>query len=96
MAETKRYVLRLFLSPKHITANVVDRNNGRVVTTASTVEHAIKDAFDRGRTCNSKAAASIGEVEKKGLSNSAKIWAIVNALKNRRVKIIIDDHNNGS
>ncbi|KAI4300314.1 hypothetical protein L6164_033706 [Bauhinia variegata] len=115
--ETKRYVLRLFLSLKHITANVVDRNNGRIVATASTVEHAIRDAFDWGRACNAKAAASIGEVlamrlktegladkvyinvekeiEKKGLINGANVWAIVNALKKRGVKIIIDDNSNG-
>ncbi|XP_054802757.1 uncharacterized protein LOC129306281 [Prosopis cineraria] len=53
----KRYLLRLFISAKHITANVVDESSGRMVATASTVEHAIKDAFD------SKASApAIGEV----------------------------------
>ncbi|KAL5999783.1 hypothetical protein ACLOJK_038069 [Asimina triloba] len=59
---TKRYVLRLFISLKHITANVVDRNNGRVVVSASSVEHAIKEAMECGRSCNAKAAAAIGEV----------------------------------
>ncbi|KAF6150430.1 hypothetical protein GIB67_023929 [Kingdonia uniflora] len=58
----KRYVLRLFISLKYITANVVDRINGRIVATASTVEHALKEAFECGRTCNAKAAAAVGEV----------------------------------
>ncbi|KAI9122318.1 hypothetical protein K1719_007007 [Acacia pycnantha] len=53
----KRYLLRLFISAKHITANVMDESSCRIVATASTVEHAIKDAFD------AKASASaIGEV----------------------------------
>ncbi|KAK7821792.1 hypothetical protein CFP56_037285 [Quercus suber] len=47
---------------KCITANVVDRNNGRIVVTASTVEHSIKDSLECGRSCNAKAAAVIGEV----------------------------------
>lgn len=62
MTVLKRYVLRLFMSIKYITANVVDRNNGRIVTTASTVEHAIKNSLECGRTCNAKAAAIVGEV----------------------------------
>ncbi|KAF7804427.1 Ribosomal protein [Senna tora] len=98
-----------------MTANVVDRSNGRTVATASTVEHAIKDAFDWGRSCNAKAAAAIGEVlamrlrteglgsgvhidagkeiENKGLVTCPMAWAIVNALKSRGVKIIVDDHH---
>ncbi|XP_010535621.1 PREDICTED: uncharacterized protein LOC104810873 [Tarenaya hassleriana] len=62
MTVLKRYVLRLFMSIKYITANVVDRNHGRVVATASTVEHAIKNSLECGRTCNAKAAAVVGEV----------------------------------
>uniref|UniRef100_A0A7N1A2I5 Ribosomal protein L18 n=1 Tax=Kalanchoe fedtschenkoi TaxID=63787 RepID=A0A7N1A2I5_KALFE len=62
MAVLKRYVLRLFISIKYITANVVDRNNGSIVATASTVEHALKSSFECGRTCNAKAAAVVGEV----------------------------------
>ncbi|XP_058083572.1 uncharacterized protein LOC131231418 [Magnolia sinica] len=62
MNQTKRYVLRLFMSLKYITANVVDRNNGRVVVSASSVEHALKDALECGRSCNAKAAAAVGEV----------------------------------
>ncbi|KAF6150445.1 hypothetical protein GIB67_023944 [Kingdonia uniflora] len=62
MTLMKRYVLRLFMSLKYITANVVDRNNGSIVATASTVEHALKEAFECGRTCNAKAAAAVGEV----------------------------------
>ncbi|KAE8649072.1 uncharacterized protein LOC101206481 [Cucumis sativus] len=62
MTLLKRYVLRLFLSLKYITANVVDRNNGRVVATASTVEHSIKNSLECGRSCNAKAAAIVGEV----------------------------------
>uniref|UniRef100_A0A5B7BGC8 Uncharacterized protein n=1 Tax=Davidia involucrata TaxID=16924 RepID=A0A5B7BGC8_DAVIN len=119
MTMMKRYVLRLFISLKYITANVVDRNNGRTVATASTVEHSLKGAFDCGRTCNAKAAATVGEVlamrlkvegldqgvgrgihadvnkeiQKKGLKNGTKVWAVINALKNNGVKLILD--NNG-
>ncbi|KAJ4978136.1 hypothetical protein NE237_008916 [Protea cynaroides] len=62
MTVTKRYVLRMFMSLKHITANVVDRNNGRIVATASTVEHALKNTMECGRSCNAKAAGVVGEV----------------------------------
>lgn len=62
MTVLKRYVLRLFISLKYITANVVDRNNGRIVATASTVEHSIKGSLECGRSCNAKAAAVVGEV----------------------------------
>lgn len=58
----KRYVLRLFISLKYITANVVDRNNGRIVATASTVERSIKNSLECGRTCNAKSAGVVGEV----------------------------------
>lgn len=107
---------------KYITANVVDRNNGRIVATASTVEHAIKDSLECGRSCNAKAATVVGEVlamrlkvegleqgqergihvdvnkevEKKGFKNRTKIWAIVNALKNNGVKLILDDNDDGN
>ena len=118
MAEMKRYVLRLFISLKHITANVVDRNSGRIVATASTVVHALKDAFQCGRTCNSKAAAAVGEVlamrlkteglhqgdgrgvhvdvdkeiQKRGFQSTAKVWAIVNAMKSSGVKLVLHHH----
>ncbi|XP_038901007.1 uncharacterized protein LOC120088052 [Benincasa hispida] len=118
MTVLKRYVLRLFISLKYITANVVDRNNGRIVATASTVEHSIKGSLECGRSCNAKAAAVVGEVlamrlkvdgleqgqgrgihadvnkeiEKKGFKNRTKIWAIVNALKNNGVKLILDNN----
>ncbi|KAI3450608.1 hypothetical protein Pfo_007273 [Paulownia fortunei] len=62
MTVLKRYVLRLFISLKYITANVVDRNNGRIVATASTVEHSLKSTLECGRSCNAKAAAVVGEV----------------------------------
>ncbi|XP_031403289.1 uncharacterized protein LOC116212750 [Punica granatum] len=62
MTVLKRYVLRLFISLKYITANVVDRNNGRIVATASTVEHSIKNSLECGRSCNAKAAGVVGEV----------------------------------
>ncbi|KAM1996253.1 hypothetical protein ACFX15_029216 [Malus domestica] len=116
MTVVKRYVLRLFISLKYITANVVDRNNGRIVVSASTVEHSIKGSLECGRSCNAKAAAVVGEVlarrlkveglgegqgrgihvnvnnevEKKGFKNRTKIWAIVNALKDNGVKLILD------
>ncbi|KAL3530520.1 hypothetical protein ACH5RR_009842 [Cinchona calisaya] len=117
MTLVKRFVLRLFFSLKYITANVVDRNNGRIVVSASTVEHALKNTLECGRSCNAKAAATVGEVlamrlrvegleqgqgkgihvnvkkevEKKGFKNQTKIWALVNALKNNGVKLILDD-----
>ncbi|KAI6685845.1 hypothetical protein NL676_031758 [Syzygium grande] len=120
MTVLKRYVLRLFISLKYVTANVVDRNNGRIVATASTVEHSIKNTLECGRSCNAKAAGVIGEVlamrlkveglehglgrgihmdinkeiEKKGFKNRTKIWAIVNALKNNGVKLILDENEN--
>ncbi|KAI4329970.1 hypothetical protein MLD38_028290 [Melastoma candidum] len=62
MTVLKRYMLRLFISLKYITANVVDRNNGRIVATASTVEHSIKNTLECGRCCNAKAAGVVGEV----------------------------------
>ncbi|CAL5426479.1 unnamed protein product [Camellia sinensis] len=62
MTLLKRYVLRLFISLKYITANVVDRDNGRIVATSSTVEHAVKSTLECGRTCNAKSAAVVGEV----------------------------------
>lgn len=119
MTVMKRYVLRLFISFKYITANVVDRNNGRIVASASTVEHSLKDSFDCGRTSNAKAATAVGEVlamrlkvegldrglergihadvnkeiQKKGLKNSTKVWAVVNALRNNGVKLILDNDN---
>lgn len=42
MKVLKRYVLRLFISLKYVTANVMARNHGRIVATASAVEHSIK------------------------------------------------------
>ncbi|KAF3787821.1 hypothetical protein EJ110_NYTH22340 [Nymphaea thermarum] len=62
MSLTKRYVLKLFFSLKYTTANVVDRNNGRIVSSASSVEAALKHGFGCNRTCNAKAAAVVGEV----------------------------------
>ncbi|KAE8713453.1 UDP-glucose:glycoprotein glucosyltransferase-like [Hibiscus syriacus] len=47
---------------QHVTANVVDRNNGRIVATASTVEHSIKNLLECGRSYNAKAATIVGEV----------------------------------
>ncbi|KAF7074177.1 hypothetical protein CFC21_079088 [Triticum aestivum] len=62
MAQAKRYVLRLFISLKYVTANVVDRQSGRVVVTASTVEKPLRDGLECGRACNAKAATAVGEV----------------------------------
>ncbi|XP_030495805.1 uncharacterized protein LOC115711583 [Cannabis sativa] len=121
MTVLKRYVLRLFMSLKYITANVVDRNNGRIIATASTVEHSIKNSLECGRSCNAKAAMVVGEVlamrlrvegldqgqgrgihvdvnkevEKKGFKNRTKVWAIVNALKNNGVKLVLEDNVEG-
>ena len=62
MSVAKRYVLRLFISLKYVTANVVDRQSGRIVTTASTAERPLRDGLECGRACNAKAAAAVGEV----------------------------------
>ncbi|KAL2344117.1 hypothetical protein Fmac_005402 [Flemingia macrophylla] len=62
MPVIKRYVLRLFISLKYITANVVDRNNDRIVATSSTAEHSIKESLECGRSCNAKATGVVGEV----------------------------------
>ena len=62
MTVVKRYVLHLFISLKYVTANVVDRQCGRIVTTASTAERPLRDGLERGRACNAKAAAAVGEV----------------------------------
>uniref|UniRef100_A0A0E0LZN8 BED-type domain-containing protein n=1 Tax=Oryza punctata TaxID=4537 RepID=A0A0E0LZN8_ORYPU len=62
MSIAKRYVLRLFISLKYVTANVVDRQSGRVGVTASSVEKPLRDGLECGRTCNAKAAAAVGEV----------------------------------
>ncbi|KAL5566014.1 hypothetical protein UlMin_029178 [Ulmus minor] len=122
MTVSKLYVLRLFMSIKYITANVVDKNNGRIVATASSVEHSIKNSLECGRSCNAKAATVFGEVlamrlrvegleqgqgrgihvdinkevEKKGFKNRTKVWAIVNALKNNGVKLVLDDNDENS
>nr|POE98631.1 plant-specific tfiib-related protein ptf2 [Quercus suber] len=47
---------------RHNKPEVELKNNGRIVVTASTVEHSIKDSLECGRSCNAKAAAVIGEV----------------------------------
>ena len=114
MAQAKRYVLRLFISLKYVTANVVDRQSGRVVVTASSVEKPLRDGLECGRACNAKAAAAVGEVlamrlrvdglaqepihadatkevEKKGFKNRTKVWAILNALRDRGVNLRVDD-----
>lgn len=52
MIVLKRYVLRLFISLKYITSNVVDINNGQIVASASTVEHTLKRTLECGRSCN--------------------------------------------
>ncbi|KAL2946070.1 hypothetical protein AAZX31_U006200 [Glycine max] len=83
-----------------------DRNNGRIVVSSSTAEHTIKESLECGRSCNAKAAAVVGEVlarrlkveglnegEGRGIhANITKeVWAVVNALKNNGVKLILDD-----
>lgn len=117
----RKYLLKVFVSAKHMTANVVvDGNNqGRVVASASTVEQTIKDAFEWGRSCNAKAAACIGEVlamrlkteepvlglggevhmdvekeiEKKDLDTGPEVWAVVNSLRKRGVKVVVHNHH---
>lgn len=62
MGLSKPYVLRLFFSHRYITANVVDRNRGHIVATASSIERELKKHFECKRTCNAKAAAVVGDV----------------------------------
>jgi ribosomal protein L18 len=62
MTVAKRDVLRLFVSLKYVTANAVDRQCGRIVTTASTAERPLRDGLGCGRACNARALAVIGEV----------------------------------
>ncbi|WOG90932.1 hypothetical protein DCAR_0310179 [Daucus carota subsp. sativus] len=57
-----QYVLKLYISVKFITANIINRATGDLIATASTVEHCIKNSFDCGRFSNPKAAAAVGEV----------------------------------
>ncbi|GMJ08880.1 hypothetical protein HRI_004557200 [Hibiscus trionum] len=42
--------------------SVLKRNDGRIVATASTVEHSIKNSLECGRSCNAKEATIVGEV----------------------------------
>ncbi|PKA61865.1 hypothetical protein AXF42_Ash008697 [Apostasia shenzhenica] len=114
----KRYVLRLFISLKYVTANVVDRKSGHIVVTASSVEKSLKEGLECGRACNAKAAAAVGEVlamrlkvdglareaihadatkevAKKGFKNSAKVWAILNALRSQGINLILNDDKFG-
>eukprot|EP01018_Ginkgo_biloba_P010543 Gb_15396 [translate_table: standard] len=62
MVLTKPYVLRMFFSHKYITANVVDRNRGHIVATASSIERELKNHFECKRTCNAKAAGVVGDI----------------------------------
>ncbi|KAG6467867.1 hypothetical protein ZIOFF_072431 [Zingiber officinale] len=55
-------MLRLFISLKYVTANVMDRLLGRLAATASSVEKPLKEGPECGRTVNAKAAAAVGEV----------------------------------
>ncbi|KAI3852679.1 hypothetical protein MKX03_014001 [Papaver bracteatum] len=116
MTLTKRYILRLFMSLKYISANVIDRKRGQIVVSASTAEKSMKQAMES--SCNVKAAEAVGEVlamrlkvggldqggegngihvnvnkevEKKGFKNRTKILALVDALKNHGVKLVLDD-----
>ncbi|KMT06230.1 hypothetical protein BVRB_7g161580 [Beta vulgaris subsp. vulgaris] len=69
----KAFELRLHISLKFITANVIDQSNGQIVAQVSTIEHALKQAFELGRTTkNPQAAAVVGEV----LSRRLKLEAL--------------------
>ncbi|KAJ1392240.1 hypothetical protein SESBI_35982 [Sesbania bispinosa] len=94
----RRYVLRLFMG-----ANVVDGNDGRVVASASTVEHAIIDAFEwevlAMRLKTEEPVFGMGGrvhidvenvIEKKGLDSVPKVWAVVNALRKRGVNVVLN------
>ncbi|AES61206.1 50S ribosomal L18-like protein [Medicago truncatula] len=108
MTLTKRYVLRLFISIKYITANVVDRNSGRIVATSSTAEHDIKQSLEcvlarrlKVEGLNEGEGRGIHvnvnkEIEKKGFKSQTKILAVVNALKYNGVKLVRDDEDDGN
>ncbi|KNA12186.1 hypothetical protein SOVF_128170 [Spinacia oleracea] len=67
------YELQLHISIKYITANVMDKSNGSLVAQVSTIEHALKKAFELGRTTkNPQAAVVVGEV----LSRRLKLEAL--------------------
>ncbi|KAL5067841.1 hypothetical protein RYX36_018728 [Vicia faba] len=113
----RRLVLKVYVSAKHMTANVVDWNHKRVVASASTVEKSICDAFELGKNCDKKAAGSVGEVlamrlkteepeiggegglymdldkeiENKSFDTGPEVWAVVDALRRRGVKVFVDN-----
>lgn len=115
----RRYVLKVYVSAKHMTANVVDWNHKRVVASASTVEKSISDAFELGKSCDKKAAGCVGEVlamrlkteepeigvgggvymdvekeiEKKSVDTGVEVWAVVDALRKRGVKVFVDNEH---
>ncbi|XP_057535473.1 uncharacterized protein LOC130813647 [Amaranthus tricolor] len=69
----KAYELRLHISLKYVTANVMDTSNGQIVAQVSTIEHALKNAFDLGRTTkNPQTAIVVGEI----LSRRIKLEAL--------------------
>ena len=83
---TKRYVLGLFISLKHITANVVDRKTGCVAVSASSIEKSLKDGMDCGRTCNIKAAAAVGEVLAVQLKVDGLHWEPIYANRSKEIE----------
>ncbi|XP_058784287.1 uncharacterized protein LOC131659060 [Vicia villosa] len=117
----RRLVLKVYVSAKHMTANVVDWNHKRVVASASTVEKSISDAFELGKNCDKKAAGCVGEVlamrlkteepeivlgggggvymdvekeiEKKSVDTGTEVWAVVDALRRRGVKVFVDNED---
>ncbi|XP_021770630.1 uncharacterized protein LOC110734789 [Chenopodium quinoa] len=73
MVRKAAYELRLHISLKYITANVLDKSDGSLVAQVSSIEHAIKRAFELGRTTkNPHAATVVGEV----LSRRIKLEAL--------------------
>ncbi|KAF3956850.1 hypothetical protein CMV_018071 [Castanea mollissima] len=84
MTVLKRYVLRLLISMKYITANVAAAVVGEVLAMRLRVE-GLEQGQGRGIHVDLNK-----EVEKKGFKNRTKIWAIVNSLRNNGVKLILD------
>uniref|UniRef100_A0A7N0TL80 Ribosomal protein L18 n=1 Tax=Kalanchoe fedtschenkoi TaxID=63787 RepID=A0A7N0TL80_KALFE len=102
MAVLKRYVPRLFISIKYITANVVDRNNGSIVATASTAVVVGEVLAMRVKVEGPEDGGGRGihvvvgkEIEKKGLQSRTKVWGVVNAMRSSGVKLMLEDGGEG-
>ncbi|KAI3460644.1 hypothetical protein Pfo_017307 [Paulownia fortunei] len=86
MTVLKRYVLRLFISLKYVTANVAAAVVGQVLAMRIRVE-GLEQSQGRGIYVDVNK-----EIKKKGFKNRTKVWAVVNALKSNRIKLLLEDN----